>query len=70
MKELTRISERGITRTGCEFPVAMTFDDWLRFGRDLMHVREAWQWAAADWLNFGKHSYGQKYDMALEVLPV
>jgi hypothetical protein len=58
---------------GCEFtptslalPDGLTFDHWMRIGRQLQLADLAVQWWIGDWLNYGEHRYGEKYSQAIE----
>lgn len=58
---------------GCEFtPVSLTlppnlsFDQWVRIGRQLQYANLAVQWWIGDWLVYGEHRWREKYAQAVE----
>jgi N6-adenosine-specific RNA methylase IME4 len=42
-----------------------SFEEWQQIGAFLAHAEGAVQWWIGDWLNYGEHSYGEKYSQAL-----
>ena len=54
------IASNGLTVTG-----EPTFDEWLAFGDALLRMKSALQFAIGDWINYGEHRYGEKYDQAM-----
>lgn len=62
------LDEPGITftATGLKFTTAVTYEQWSQYGRKLNLAQKGIQWAIGDWINHGKHSWGDKYTQALE----
>ena len=57
-----------LTATGLVVRGAPEFDEWHRCGAILRRVEGAVQWWIGDWLNYGRATYGEKYDEATKAL--
>jgi hypothetical protein len=43
-----------------------TFEEWEQCGKLLAHIQKRVHWWIGDWLNYGEHTYGEKYAQALD----
>lgn len=55
-----------LTPRGLQINGTPTFAEWAAYGQTLWDMRSAIQWAIADWIQYGEHTYGEKYVQALE----
>lgn len=53
---------------GAEFSETLNFAQWLDVGAMLKRVERSCQWWIGDWLRFGGHKWGDKYEAAAERL--
>jgi hypothetical protein len=58
-----------IARTSVHFDKDMSYAEWRAYGYELVHMHDATLFWIGDWVNHGKSAYGEKYKIALEVLP-
>lgn len=56
------------TPTSLDLPLHTTYDQYEAIGFALGRAHRNISWKIADWLNFGEHQYGHKYEQAAEVL--
>lgn len=47
--------------TGLHLPDDLSFDAWVRVGRELKTVEQSLMWWIGDWLRFGETRYGETY---------
>jgi hypothetical protein len=55
------MSDRGLV-----FPRRLSFDQWVRIGRELSVVCSSAAWCLGDWLVFGERAYAGRYREAIE----
>jgi hypothetical protein len=53
------------TRNALYLKAGLGYDDWLRVGHNVTVVTNSAAWWLGDWLNFGRESYGQRYEIAV-----
>ena len=53
------------TRNALYLKAGLGYDDWLRVGHNVTVVADSAAWWLGDWLNFGRESYGQRYEVAV-----
>ena len=53
---------------GLLFDESTTFDEWQDIGEFLGRAEKGIQWQIGDWLRFGGHRWGDKYEAAAEAL--
>lgn len=64
-------SSRGIgfiflPRIGLQLPTQLSFDKWIRIGRQLSDVYTSSAWCLGDWLVYGEEAYTGRYRNAIE----
>lgn len=52
--------------TGLALPADLSFEAWLRIGRELKTVEQSLMWWIGDWLRYGEARYGETYIAAAE----
>lgn len=64
----TKIEIPGKLRaTSLDLPPELSWEAWERAGKILGQLRIVSQWAIGDWLNYGEHTYGEKYAQAADI---
>jgi len=53
---------------GLQFSDEMSFDEWQGVGEQIKASVQGHQWWIGDWLRFGGHKWGDKYESAAELL--
>jgi len=56
-----------VTETSLELPVGLDWAQWEQTGEMLGRINRANAWWIGDWVNYGEHSYGEKYAQAIDV---
>ena len=56
------------TARGAIFPDSTSFDEWSAAGEYLRQFDRGLQWCIGDWLRFGGHKWGDKYEAAASLL--
>lgn len=51
---------------GLEIAPDVSWDEWLQFGAVLHYMERNVQLAIGDWLNYGRHRWGEKYAQAVD----
>ncbi len=65
---MTDISIPGtMKKTYLKLPSTMSYEEWARVGKTLGALRASSQWAIGDWLNYGEHTFGEKYTQAADL---
>ncbi|MEO6702188.1 MAG: LmbU family transcriptional regulator [Jatrophihabitantaceae bacterium] len=54
-----------IRANGLVLPQSMPFDTWQLLGRQVLSASESMSWWIGDWLVFGEHTYGNRYEEAI-----
>jgi len=52
------------TETGLRLPPTLTEGQWLEVGHTLARLERASRWLIGDWINFGRHRYGEGFEEA------
>ena len=55
-----------LDRTGLAVMGSPPYEEWEKCGALLQQIEGAVQWWIGDWLNYGEHTYGEKYAQALD----
>jgi hypothetical protein len=53
------------TRVALHLEVDLSFDEWVRIGRQVGMLADSSAWWIGDWLVFGQHVYGHRYKAAI-----
>jgi hypothetical protein len=72
-RDATRPGERRLTidsrartrRAGLSFFTAISIDDWLAIGNELLSVSDASAWWLGDWLVYGEQRFPERYRVAI-----
>lgn len=56
-----------LKETYLKLPPSLSYDEWVKVGRQLSSLRASSKWAIGDWLVFGEHNYGEKFSQAADV---
>ena len=54
-----------VRANGLLLPPGMSFDVWQRVGGHVLQAAESISWWVGDWLVFGQHTYGERYQQAI-----
>lgn len=73
-RSLARPGERRLTidsraqtrRAGLSFFAAISIEDWLAIGDELLSVSDASAWWLGDWLVYGEQRFPERYRMAID----
>jgi hypothetical protein len=66
--EATTLGRYGRATTRAFRPrLNLTFDEWVRAGRQIARISSASAWWVGDWLVYGERAYGTRYRAALEL---
>lgn len=57
-----------VINKGLELPPDLSYDKYEAIGLMLSKAGDMVLWLIGDWLNYGEHTYGQKYAQAAELL--
>lgn len=55
------------TDVSLDLPGDLSYERWEALGVALSVAQRRVAWLIADWLNYGEHAYGAKYDQAVEL---
>lgn len=55
-----------LSRTGFLIPDGLTYEEWAAMGPTLIDIAQASMWWVGDWLLYGEHHYGEKYQQAID----
>ncbi|PFG49148.1 hypothetical protein ATK36_4279 [Amycolatopsis sulphurea] len=54
-----------VRANGLVLPGGMDFEVWRRVGRHVLQAAESVSWWVGDWLVYGQHTYGDRYQKAI-----
>lgn len=64
-RRLTIDSRARTRRAGLSFFTAISIDDWLAIGNELLSVSDASTWWLGDWLVYGEQRFPERYRVAI-----